>query len=161
MAHYSTTFVTQTPVERAFEYLSRFSSAVEWDPGVVASRDLTPDPVGVGSAFEIVSSFLGRRVPLRYEIIDFDAPHLVRLRAQNSTVRSVDTITFAETSEGATTVTYDAQLTPVGLARVLSPVFGLMLTRIGDRAADGLRAAVDGLGGSATGTTRTGTDEAR
>jgi dehydrogenase/reductase SDR family protein 12 len=160
LAHYATTFVSQTPVEQAFEYLSRFSTAVEWDPGVVASSDLTPDPVGVGSAFEIVSSILGRRVPLRYEIIEFDAPRLVCLRAQNSTVRSVDTITFVASPQGATTVTYDAQLTPVGLARVLTPLFGFALRRIGDRAAEGLRAAVDNLGGSAPSTTPD-TDEAR
>jgi hypothetical protein len=161
LAHYATTFVSRTAVEPAFEYLSRFSTAVEWDPGVVASRDLTPGPVGVGSAFEIVSSFLGRRVPLRYEIIDFDAPRLVRLRAQNSSVRSVDTITFVANPDGTTTITYDAQLTPVGLARVAAPLFGVMLSRIGDRAAEGLRAAVDGLADSTTGTTRTDTNEAR
>ncbi len=147
MAHYRTSFVTTTPIDAAFAYLSRFSSAVEWDPGVVESNDLTPEPIGRGSKFEIISSFLGRRVPLTYEIIDYNEPALVRLRAENASVRSTDTITFEADTPGTTKVTYDAELAALGAARLLSPLLTLAFGKIGDRAAEGLRTAVDGLSG--------------
>jgi hypothetical protein len=145
MAHCETTFTTTAPADEAFAYLSRFSTTREWDPGVVDSTDLTKEPVGLGSAFEIVTSFAGRRLPLRYEIIAFDAPHLVTLQAENSSVRSTDTMRFLANDDGTTTITYDAELSPRGLTRLFGPVLTLMFQRIGDRAAVGLRAAVDGL----------------
>ncbi|HVN52622.1 MAG TPA: SRPBCC family protein [Acidimicrobiales bacterium] len=153
MAHYQTSFTSPTSPEVAFDYLSRFSTTAEWDPGVVEARDLTPDPVGVGSAFEVVSSFLGRRVPLRYEVVEYDAPRRVVLRAENSSVRSTDTITFEAGADGATVVSYDAVLEPRGPARVMAPLFTLLFRRIGDRAARGLREHVDHLAGADLGDT--------
>jgi len=148
MAHYQTSFSSPTPAEAAFDYLSRFSSAAGWDPGVVEARDLTADPVGLGSAFEIVSSFLGRKVSLRYEIVEFDAPRRVVLQAENSSIRSTDTISIEPGGDGSTLVSYDAVLEPRGLAIAMTPLFAVLFRRIGDRAADGLRVSVDGLVGA-------------
>ena len=151
MARYQTSFSSPTSTEAAFSYLSRFSSTAEWDPGVVEACDLTPDPVGVGSAFEVVSSFLGRPVPLRYEIIEFDAPRRVVLRAENLAVRSIDTVTCEPRADGSTVVSYDAVLEPRGAVRLMSPLLALLFRRIGDRAADGLRANVDRLAAAGRG----------
>jgi len=145
MARYQTCFSSPAPMNEAFSYLSRFSTTLEWDPGVVEARDLTPDPVGAGSAFEVVSSFLGRRVPLRYEIIVFDPPNQVVLEAENSFIRSTDTIRFEAGTDGLTNVWYDAVLEPRGVARLAAPLLALLFNRIGDRAAAGLRAALDRL----------------
>jgi hypothetical protein len=144
MAHYRTSFVTHTPIATAFDYLSRFSTAAEWDPGVVRARDLTDESVRVGSRYEIVSSFLGREVPLVYEVVDLVVPTLVRLRADNASVQSLDAILLAETDLG-TRVTYDAVLEPKGVARLVSPFLSWWFRRIGDRAAASLRAHVDTL----------------
>jgi hypothetical protein len=145
MARYQTSFASRVSAEAAFDYLSRFSTTAEWDPGVVEARDLTPDPVGVGSAFEVVSTFLGRRVPLRYEIIEYDSPNRVVLRAESSSVRSTDTISCQQNADGSTIVSYDAVLEPRGAARLLSPLFAVVFRRIGDRASRGLRTNVDRL----------------
>ena len=154
MARYRTTFTSLTSPEAAFDYLSRFSTTSEWDPGVVEARDLTPDPVGLGSTFEVISSFLGRRVPLRYEIVKYQFPRRVVLRAENSSVRSTDTITCEAGADGTTVVSYEAILEPRGPARAMAPVFALLFRRIGDRAAAGLRAGVDRLSEVDLGDTR-------
>ena len=60
------------------------------------------------------------------------------LRAETTTIVSLDTITFEGTLTG-TAVTYDADLRLKGLLRVLDPIFSLAFRRIGDRARDGLR----------------------
>jgi hypothetical protein len=98
----------------------------------------------VGSRYEIVSSFLGREVPLVYEVVDLVVPTLVRLRADNASVQSLDAILLAETDLG-TRVTYDAVLEPKGVARLVSPFLSWWFRRIGDRAAASLRAHVDTL----------------
>lgn len=145
MPTYRTSFTTATARSVAFDHLSRFSSAAEWDPGVVHARDLTPGPVVVGSRFEIVTSFLGRSVPLVYEVRQLEHAELVVLQAENATIRSTDTIRFAETTDGATSITYTAVLETKGITRLFDPFLALAFRRIGDRAAAGLRTAVDAL----------------
>ena len=142
MVHYRRRLVVQVPVDEAFAYLSRFSSAAEWDPGVSSARMETPDPVGLGSVFSLNAVFLGNTVPLRYQITDFDPPNRVVLAAENASVRSTDEITFSTDSSNGTVVEYNADLALKGLARLAAPVFALAFRRIGDRASDGLLATL-------------------
>ncbi|MGZ4682729.1 MAG: SRPBCC family protein, partial [Acidimicrobiales bacterium] len=94
MAQYQATIVAPIEISEAFDYLARFSSTAEWDPGVREAEMVTPEPVGLGSAFRVVASFAGRKVPLRYEITEFDRPYKVTVRAENGSTISQDTITF-------------------------------------------------------------------
>jgi hypothetical protein len=142
VVHYSRRLVVPLPVDETFAYLSRFSSAAEWDPGVSSARMVTLDPVGLGSVFALDAVFLGNTVPLRYEITDFDPPNRVVLAAENASVRSTDQITFTRDSSGGTVVQYDADLALKGVARLAAPIFALAFRRIGDRASDGLLATL-------------------
>jgi hypothetical protein len=151
MAQYQATIVAPIDISEAFDYLARFSSTAEWDPGVQEAEMVTPEPVGLGSAFRVVASFAGRKVPLRYEIVEFDRPYRVTVRAENSSTVSQDTITFTPVdrrvddqpdSGHGTEVRYDADLQLKGPFRMMTPVLGLLFDRIGDRAAGGLRAAL-------------------
>jgi dehydrogenase/reductase SDR family protein 12 len=152
VAQYEATIVAPLEITEAFDYLARFSSTAEWDPGVSEAEMVTPDPVGMGSAFRVVTSFAGRKLPLRYEITEFDRPHRVTLRAENGSTISQDTITFVpvdrradDTAEGPgsrTEVHYDAGLRLKGAFRLFQPIVGPMFQRIGDRAAEGLRATL-------------------
>jgi len=156
MAQYQATIVAPIEISEAFDYLARFSSTAEWDPGVQEAEMVTPEPVGLGSAFEVVATFAGRKVPLRYEVTEFVRPYKVTVRAENGSTISEDTITFtpvdrrsddlasddSDSDSHRTEVRYDADLQLKGPFRVLTPVLGLLFDRIGDRAAGGLRAAL-------------------
>lgn len=142
MVQYHRQLVVPVPLDEAFAYLSRFSSAAEWDPGVSSASMVTADPVGLGSVFALDAVFLGRTVPLRYEITDFDPPNRVVLAAENSSVRSTDEITFSADPSGGTVVQYHADLALKGLARLAAPTFALAFHRIGDRASEGLLATL-------------------
>src|SRR6478672_6586711 len=117
MAHYRREIVVPTPLATTFAYLSRFSSAEEWDPGVIRAQMVTPEPVGLGSRFSLVAVFLGAKVPLEYEIIEYDPPRRVVIAAENRSARSTDTISFASDATGATVVRYEAALSLKGAAR--------------------------------------------
>lgn len=137
MARYRTTVDVPTAPTDTFDYLARFDTAAEWDPGVVEARMVTPAPVGEGSRFALVARFAGSNVRLEYEILEHDRPRKVVLRAQNSMVTSLDTITFEPTTVG-TAVTYDAVLEGRGVFRLADPPLALAFRRIGDAAAAGL-----------------------
>jgi carbon monoxide dehydrogenase subunit G len=143
MARYRTTMQSKKSPEEAFEYLADFANAREWDPGVVEGENLTGQPIGPDSRFRLVSRFLGRRVPLEYRIVAFEPPRRVVFQADQAAVSSTDEIRFVPGGAG-TSVTYDADLRLKGpLGRLMDPLLGLAFRRIGDRAAAGLRSALN------------------
>jgi carbon monoxide dehydrogenase subunit G len=138
MAHYNASLDTPRPPDEMFAYLSDFSSTQEWDPGVIEAERLSDAPVREGTEFRLLASFLGRQTPLTYRIVEYDPPHAVTFRGENSTIISLDRITF-EPSDGGTRVTYDADLALKGPFKLAAPLLGVAFKRVGDRALAGLR----------------------
>jgi carbon monoxide dehydrogenase subunit G len=141
MARYKATVETPLPPAEAFAYLSDFSTAEEWDPGTVQAERLGEGQLGEGTEFRLVAAFLGRNTTLTYRIVEFDPPNAVTFRGENSTVVSLDRITF-EPSDGGTRVLYDADLKLKGLLKLADPLLGLAFNRIGDSALAGMRKAL-------------------
>ena len=139
MARYVATLESPRTQEDVFAYLSDFSTTQEWDPGVAEARRLDEGPIAVGSRFNVVAEFMGRKTPLVYAVVAYDAPHSITLRGDNATVVSLDTIAFEPTAAGGTRVSYDADLTLKGPLGIGDPLLKLVFNRIGDRAVAGLR----------------------
>src|SRR5690349_15791521 len=107
MARYVASVESPWERERAFDYLAAFANIADWDPGVARAKALTDDQLAVGARFEVISSFMGREVPLVYETIEIDRPRRVLLRAETGTIVSLDEMTFDVRPGGGTVVTYD------------------------------------------------------
>jgi hypothetical protein len=115
----------------------------EWDPGVLAAEQLDAGPVGAGSRFRLVVPFLGARMALTYEVINFVPGREVLLAAANALLRSTDRIVVTSAADGST-VSYDAEVRPRGLLRVLDPLLRLGFRAVAERAAAGLAGALSG-----------------
>lgn len=139
MATYSNSFVSPRSPAEVFDYMARFSNAVDWDPGVVEARDLSGGPPRLGSTYRLVVRFFGRQVPLDYRIVEIDRPRRVVFKAESTKLKSVDTIEVATAPGGGAQVNYVAVLSLKGASAVMSPVLGLAFNRVGDRAIAGLR----------------------
>lgn len=122
----------------SFDLLADFSSTADWDPGVVRARRLDRGPLRKGSRFEVTVRFLGRELPLRYEIVSYEPPHRLVLRARSDTFESRDELHFSP-RVGGTRVSYEATLTLSGAARLADPLLQLAFDPIGRAAAEGLR----------------------
>lgn len=143
MPHYTTSVRTPWSAARAFEYLSDLEHFADWDPGVKRSTKVEGTGPGLGSAYDVTVGGVGRDLTLRYETVAVDPPHRIEVRAETATLLSVDVMTFVDDAGGCV-VTYDADLSLKGALRLANPVLGLAFGRIGDRAAAGLRRALDG-----------------
>ena len=99
---------------------------------------------GIGTVYLNTSEFLGRKTELSYVVQEFVPGERIRLRGENKTVTSVDTLTFVDAGDG-TEVTYTAELAFKGAARYVAPLFRPALTRLGDQAEAGLRRALSRL----------------
>jgi len=142
MARYVTTIESTLPADEAFAYMADFSNASHWDPSVAAATRTSAGAVANGSVFDLVVRFAGRRLPMQYTIVSYDAPRLVVLEARQPTFVSRDTITVTAAGQGST-LHYDALLEFKGAGRVLDPLLQLLFNRTGDKAAAGMRTALN------------------
>ena len=142
MAHYNASVDTSRPPDEMFAYLSDFSSTQEWDPGVIEAERLGDAPVREGTEFRLLASFLGRKIPLIYQIVEYDPPSAVTFRGESSTVVSLDRITF-EPFEQGTRITYDADLALKGSLKLADPLLRVAFKRVGARALAGLRRTLE------------------
>jgi len=141
MVRYVTTVGSALPPADVFAYMADFSNARIWDPSVKKAQRVGAEPIGVGSAFDLVARFGGRDVPLRYEIVEYDAPRRVVLEAHRPGFVSRDTITV-EPAGDRSVVHYDAILSFSGIGRIFDPVMQRIFNRVGARATAGMQTAL-------------------
>lgn len=141
MATYKAKFNSPMSVDEAFSFLADFSNAPEWDANTKSSDLLEGDPYEVGARYKVVTAFAGRDLTLTYETTEIDRPNRVVLRSATGVVEIEDVMTFEPDGEGSV-VSYEANILPNGIAKVLDPIFALIFKRVGDHAAESLKAAL-------------------
>jgi hypothetical protein len=134
------TVTAGVPLHRAFAYLTDFTTTTDWDPGTVSTVLLAGDG-GVGTTYRNTSRFLGRTTELTYVVEELVPDERIRLRGENATVVSVDTMAFRSTGSG-TEVTYTADFTFKGVSRLLAPLLRPAFVKLGNEAEAGLREAL-------------------
>jgi hypothetical protein len=144
MARIQETVITAHPQDEVFAFVAEFANIVEWDPGVVSSKKCRQgvadrEPTGVGTSYELVVSYGGRRYEMIYEVIEWEPSDRVVLLGHGDRVKAVDTIEFAPTN-GGTEIRYTAEITLTGIGRLAMPFLGKFLAQIGTAAASGLKA---------------------
>ncbi|MFM9045116.1 MAG: SRPBCC family protein [Solirubrobacterales bacterium] len=142
MATYRTVVESPLTPEEAFDYLADFENVTKWDENTVSSDCLGDEPYQAGARYRVVTRFGSRTMTLTYETIEFERPGRVAFRSGTSMATIEDTITITPTGEGSR-VEYVADIGLKGVSRLLDPVFSLIFKRVGDRAAEGLRVALD------------------
>lgn len=125
------TFTVASTPEGVVEYLRDFSRTEQWDPGTVSCTRLGEGPVEVGSRWRNVSTFLGRKTELVYELTR-DDPNGLQFVGCNDTATATDDISItAGAAPGTTRIAYHAHLEFNGLARLGAPVAKLALEKLG------------------------------
>jgi hypothetical protein len=123
----------------ALLYLADFGRIAEWDPGIVRARRLDAGPLAAGARFDIVARFLGRDVPMAYELtrLDLEAGR-AEVVGRADGVRAVDRITVTPRGAGSE-VHWQADFEFSGAGRLLAPFSRPVFLRLARRAMDGLR----------------------
>lgn len=131
------------PIEAAFDYVADFATTAEWDPGIAEGRRVGEGPISVGSTFEVVADFSGRRLPLTYEITEYERPRRVVLAGEGSTFRGLDEISFAPGAGGGTRITYAADIRLKGLLALAEPFMKGRFDEMAKKAVAGLKERLD------------------
>jgi carbon monoxide dehydrogenase subunit G len=132
------TAATTLPRETAFEYIGDFANVDQWDPGVVSATKSGSGEAAVGASYDLVLSFGGQQLEMRYTITELVPGHRVALEGTGSRVRAFDVIEFNEYDDG-TRITYTADIGLTGVARLFEPFMKGRLAKVGEDAGNGMR----------------------
>jgi len=141
MATYRATVISPMPVEEVFNLMADFSNAPEWDANTKSSELQTADPYAVGAKYEVVTGFAGRDLTLTYETLEIERPNRVVLQSGTKIADIKDVMSFKPHGDG-TEVTYEANIIPHSVAKVIDPLFSLIFKRVGDRALESMKDAL-------------------
>ena len=141
MARYTTSVRSDLAPADAFSDIADLANIADWDPGVTTSVQVVADGPSPDAEYDVTLST--GSMTLRYVTTEYRGPRSVTYTAESTWFTSIDTISVAPADQGSV-VTYDATLRLPLLLRVADPVLGLVFRRIGDAAAQGLRARLEG-----------------
>ena len=141
MATYSTEIDSTWEQEEVFEYLSTFSNAREWDPGVTEGESLSTGPAVVGSVYRLAVRIAGRAVPFDYRVVDIDRPRRVVLQARRRRDR-LDGHHHGGVGRSWVAGSVCGSARRAGSLRLAAPLIARAFARMAERAAAGLRRAL-------------------
>jgi hypothetical protein len=123
-----------------FLYLADFTNLPAWDPGISRVSRVDSGPLRVGSRFEVVARFLGRDVPMGYEVVVYDeAAQRAELLGTSPGLRATDRITVSPRGAGAE-VHWQADFELLGARRLVEPLMRPLFARLARKAMGGLAA---------------------
>ena len=138
MIKFQETAATSLSVAEAFTQLGEFANIQDWDPGVTSSRKTSDQPTGVGTVYALDPLYRGRKMEMQYRVTEFDTNRRLVVEGSGGMVKAVDTIEFEPTPDG-TKVTYIAELTLTGIARLAEPLMKSRFAEVVRSGGDGLR----------------------
>lgn len=143
MARYVARIRTPRPPAEVFDYMADVRNFAEWDPGVRRVVQVVGEGAAPDAVFDVTVANPGRDLTFRYRTVVFDAPNTVHLLATTRLFTSDDRVSVTPDGDGSILV-YDARLRLNGPFGLGDPLLGVAFSRVADRAAAGLRRALDG-----------------
>ena len=132
------TATTSLDPAEAFANVGDFGNIDRWDPGVITAEKITAGPVGVGTVYGLTLSYGGPTMTMEYEVLEHEVGRRIVLEGTGPRVHAIDTISFEPGGNG-TLITYQADLTLTGIARLAQPFMKGRFNKIGESAGIGLR----------------------
>ena len=116
------------PVDEVFEYLANFENNPKWQGGMKEATFTSEGPLRVGSTYDQVASFLGRRVESSFEVIAYEAGRMVKA----TTTSGSFPITFTRkvsALESGTEVSAIIEGDASGFFQIAAPILKMLVQR--------------------------------
>ncbi|MFT5574278.1 MAG: dehydrogenase/reductase SDR family protein 12 [Cryomorphaceae bacterium] len=127
--------------EDAFDYIVDFSRIDEWDHTIVSAEKVSNGAIRLGSKFDLVLSMGPRKIPISYEITEFEFPTRAVLTGTSDNFIAVDTVTLVKTADGCH-VDWRAELDFSGFSAKLVPLLEKRIKAAGAKTIGDLASAL-------------------
>ena len=138
MPQVSKSVLIPRPPQEVFDYLANFENTADWDPGVAEAVKTSSGDTGLGSTFDLVTLFRGRRIEVTYEVTVFEPSTRVVLVGKNNRFTGTDDIGVTPEGDGSL-VSWNANFQMEGIAKLLQPFLGGVFENLSQEAMDGLK----------------------
>ena len=138
------TVTVNKPRDVVWAYLSDFRTTEEWDPPTVSTERTSGDG-GVGTTYHNVSKFMGKETEVDYVVVDYVDGERLQLKGDAGSLDLLDTITVVSTATGGTEVTYHAEFSPHGAAKLVEPLMPAALKVLADKVAKSMQDSLESL----------------
>lgn len=144
MVHVERTFTVSKRRETVVAYLRDFAHAESWDPGTQKCVQSSAGPIQVGTEWHNESKLAGITTELTYRMVE-DRSDALKFEGKNKTATTVDDLRFADAGNDSTRITYIADITFTGIAKLSDPFFKLVFERIADKTVEAMTSTLESL----------------
>ena len=126
MIKVETTVQIDRPSEEVFAFISNFENNPKWQSGQLEAKFTTEEPLRVGSTYDQVAKFLGRRVVSTFEVVEYEPNRKVKASSTSGSFP----ITFTrmvEPSDEGSEVTAIIEGDASGFFRLAEPLLKVMV----------------------------------
>jgi len=116
------------PSEEVFAFISNFENNPKWQSGQLEARFTSEGPLGVGSTYDQVAKFLGRRIVSTFEVLEYESNRKVKASSTSGSFP----ITFTrlvKPIDGGTEVQAIIEGDATGFFKLAQPLLGRMVQR--------------------------------
>lgn len=122
-----TTVDIARPADEVFEFIADMENNPEWQNGMKSCRWTTEPPIGVGSRYDQLASFMGRIITSRFEVTEFVPGACIRIVTYESTF-PLDIVRMVESlDEESSRVTAEVRGEQAGVFRIFGPMLSKMV----------------------------------
>ena len=126
MARIESSILVPQPVEEVFAFLNERESHLHFIPRMIQLRQTSPGSFGrAGATADGLLNYFGIRIPVRYEIIEYQPVNSLVMRGQMGPVQFKDGYVLT-TAQNGSQIKFWLELKPTGWATVFSPFSGLI-----------------------------------
>jgi uncharacterized membrane protein len=128
MLKVETTVQIERPSEEVFAYISNFENNPKWQSGQLEAQFTSEGPLRVGSTYDQVAKFLGRRVVNTFEVLEYEPNRKVKASSTSGSFP----ITFTrmvKPRDGGAEVTAIIEGDASGFFKLAEPLLARMVQR--------------------------------
>ncbi len=127
-----TEVLIRRPSNEVFEYVSNFENNPRWQTGISQAKFTTDEALTVGSIYEQVASFLGRKVVSTFRVIELVPGQMVKATTISGSFPITITRVVEPTAEG-TRITGIIEGDASGFFRLAEPLLARLVQRSVDQ----------------------------
>jgi uncharacterized protein YndB with AHSA1/START domain len=128
MAQFEISTVINRPVEEVFAVLSNYENNPKWFPSAIEVKQTSEGPIGVGTTYRTVLTFLGRRIEGETEFTEYEPTRRFAAKSTSGPFPVENRTTF-ERVEAGTRVTFTTVAEPGGFFKLAEPLLVSMVKR--------------------------------
>ncbi|GAB93442.1 SRPBCC family protein [Gordonia rhizosphera] len=117
------------PIAEVAAYARDPATATEWYRNIASSRQLTPDPLRVGSKIAFVANFLGRHLEYVYEVVEMVDDRRFVMRTSDGPFAMETTYEWEALGGSSTRMSLRNRGTPTGFSKLVAPLMSPAMRR--------------------------------